>query len=63
VQTKALTEQRASLRKEREKLQGELAVAEKTIELNQKTKQEDTKYINNLLRERDVFNKNLIKQV
>lgn len=60
---KILTEQRSSLRKEKEKLFGELQQAEKTIEANLKSKEADAKHISNLMRERDVFNKNLIKQV
>ena len=63
LQVKTLTEQRTALRKERELLTGQLVQAEKTIDSNNRAKEADLKQINNLMRERDVFNKNLIKQV
>ncbi|XP_076464696.1 cilia- and flagella-associated protein 58-like [Babylonia areolata] len=60
---KKLTEQRASLRHEKEQLHGQLTVATKTIDANKKTREQDQMHINGLMHERDLINKNLVKQV
>ncbi|KAL8610972.1 hypothetical protein ACOMHN_042588 [Nucella lapillus] len=60
---KILTEQRSILRREKEQLVGQLASAEKTIENNKRAKELDEKYISGLMHERDILNKNFVKQV